>query len=216
MKAKVTGMTTWQDTPTSGTLRIWPAERYEDGNGNATPGRYDFALNVGAKAWRDEHNSAADAYVVVAAPGEPQPVLAVFEETFLYANGARVVNIYRRLLVASDLNGTDYNYVEPQSVVAYTGSEPLTMQAARQLLLEGQTLIAAQQIALEATVESTARANAAADKLGAAGLVYVGNDPDGSANLLVLGTSSGATLTYANEAVPLVTGTISVPTLVIA
>lgn len=128
------GMSTWQGTPTSGTLSVYPDERYEDGNGNATVGRLDYVLDVASRTWRDAHNPLADAYLVVAAPGEPYPATAMFEETFRYAGRPQVPQHFRRDLVASDLLATEYSYIQPQKVRAYNGAEPITMQAAREFL----------------------------------------------------------------------------------
>ena len=140
MKVQLTGMTAWQATPISGTLRIYPQGRYEDAQGNATPGRYDFVLDTPSRTWRDQHNLAAYAYIVVAGLGDPAEISAVFEETFRYAGGAEVRQTYQRALRVSDLLATEYNYVEPQDIARYLGQEPITMRAARDVLALGGAL----------------------------------------------------------------------------
>lgn len=166
MKAKLIGMSAYQGTPTSGTLRIYRAGRYEDGQGNAAVRLEEFKWRAGTAgargSWGDPFNPAVDAYTVVSAAGEPAPVEGLFEEVFVYADGSERRSLYRKNLIATNLAGTEFDYTEPQGVTTYSGSEPLTFQAARDLLTEGTTKLAEMEQALADNAQAQALATAAA------------------------------------------------------
>ncbi|OWL96517.1 hypothetical protein CBQ26_09070 [Deinococcus indicus] len=160
MKAKLIGMSAYQGTPTSGTLRIYRAGRYEDGQGNAAVRLEEFKWRAGTAgargSWGDPFNPAVDAYTVVSAAGEPAPVEGLFEEVFVYADGSERRSLYRKNLIATNLAGTEFDYTEPQGVTTYSGSEPLTFQAARDLLTEGTTKLAEMEQALADNAQTQA------------------------------------------------------------
>ncbi|MFW8626730.1 hypothetical protein [Deinococcus sp. ME38] len=164
MKAKLIGMSAYQGTPVSGTLRIYRAGRYEDGQGNAAVRLEEFKWRAGTAgargSWGDPFNPAVDAYTIVSAAGEPAPVEGLFEEVFTYSDGSERRSLYRKNLIATNLAGTEFDYTEPQGVTTYSGSEPLTFQAARDLLTEGTTKLAE----MEQALADNAQAQAANDE----------------------------------------------------
>lgn len=138
MKAKITGMSQYQGQPlASSTLTLYRHERYEDGSDRATVYREDFIFDptMGTRGtWRDRH-TGGDAYTVVSGPDDPAPVEGVFEETFRYADGTHVTTIFRLALIGTSVAGTELNYTTAQN--PSTSTEPLTMQAAREVLTSG-------------------------------------------------------------------------------
>ncbi|MGM9319785.1 hypothetical protein [Deinococcus aquaticus] len=196
MKAKLIGMSAYQGTPVSGTLRIYRAGRYEDGQGNAAVRLEEFkwrAGNAGARGtWGDPFNPAVDAYTVVSAAGEPVPVEGLFEEVFSYADGSERRSLYRKNLIATNLTGTEFDYTQPQGVTTYSGSEPITFQAARDLLTAGNTKIQEVDAAiLEWADTKVDIAQSAAQAAAAAGLIPTNATsttlPSGAGNYRIMG-----------------------------
>jgi hypothetical protein len=144
MKAKVTGRSAWQGVPDDGYLNIHIiGDRWADAHGNATVSRYSGRLNPGKTGFGDAKNPAADLYIPVQGPGDPDGPLARFEEILVYG-GETVRSEYTRRLIATDLDGLIFDYAapEPTSLPPSFGQAPLTIQAAQQLLDTGTATIA--------------------------------------------------------------------------
>ncbi|GAQ23920.1 hypothetical protein DEIGR_400053 [Deinococcus grandis] len=144
MKAKVTGKSAWQGVPDDGYLNIHIiGDRWADAHGNATVSRYSGRLNPGKTGFGDAKNPAADLYIPVQGPGDPDGPLARFEEILVYG-GETVRSEYTRRLIATDLDGLIFDYAapEPTSLPPSFGQAPLTIQAAQQLLDTGTAKIA--------------------------------------------------------------------------
>ena len=193
MKAKVTGVSAWQGTPTGGTLDI-RVPRYADSHGNATVSHYTGILKAGADGklrWMDAEDPTKELWIVVQGPDDPAGPRATFYEVLDYGDKT-VRTEFSRKLISSDLDGLIFDYAASDQplVPAGFGDAPLTMKAAEQLLDEGNQLVTQQKQALVDTAQSraaadaaTTRANTAADVIGAAGLIYLGTDSDGAATL---------------------------------
>ena len=158
MKTKITGMSNYQGSPTArSSLVVWRPERYEDGTGNATVHKEEYRFRAGAPGqkgtWGDYTNTALDAYTIVAAADQPNPVTALFEETFWYADGTSARTVFSKRMVASDLDATQFDYTQPGGGVAQRGvKEPLTFAAARTALTRADTAAtAANEAAIKAT-----------------------------------------------------------------
>ena len=189
MKAKVTGVSAWQGTPTGGTLDI-RVPRYADSHGNATVSHYTGVLKAGADGklrWMDAEDPTRELWIVVQGPDDPAGPRATFYEVLDYGDKT-VRTEFSRKLISSDLNGLIFDYAagDQPLVPAGFGDAPLTMKAAEQLLDEGNQLVAEQRQALADTAQATTRANDAttrandaADVIGAAGLIYLGTDAEG-------------------------------------
>lgn len=144
MKAKVTGRSAWQGVPDDGYLNIHIiGDRWADAHGNATVSRYSGRLNPGKTGFGDAKNPAADLYIPVQGPGDPDGPMARFEEILVYG-GETVRSEYTRRLIATDLDGLIFDYAapEPTSLPPSFGQAPLTIQAAQQLLDTGTAKIA--------------------------------------------------------------------------
>lgn len=144
MKAKVTGKSAWQGVPDDGYLNIHIiGDRWADAHGNATVSRYSGRLNPGKTGFGDAKNPAADLYIPVQGPGDPDGPMARFEEILVYG-GETVRSEYTRRLIATDLDGLIFDYAapEPTSLPPSFGEAPLTIQAAQQLLDTGTAKIA--------------------------------------------------------------------------
>lgn len=138
------GMTRYQGEPTHGTLRVEYLTRLEDGQGNASPGVFDYyaaPADLAAGIWRDEHNRASAASLVVNDLGVRGTHLR-FTETFFYADRPAIENTYLRNSTPTNLEGTEYDYTEAQAVqLVGPSGVPLTWQAAQEFIGSGGTLL---------------------------------------------------------------------------
>lgn len=130
MKAKVTGVSAWQETPISGTLDI-EVPRYVDAAGRASVSRYTGVLNAAKTGWANSLKPSEDLWLIVQGPDDPQGVRGAFRETLVYANRT-VVTEFSRVLRSSDLTGLIFDYNEPvfEPEDLNFGEVPLTMRAA--------------------------------------------------------------------------------------
>lgn len=130
MKAKVTGVSAWQETPISGTLDI-EVPRYVDSEGRASVSRYTGVLNAAKTGWANSLKPSEDLWLIVQGPDDPQGVRGTFRETLVYANRT-VVTEFSRVLRSSDLTGLIFDYNEPvfEPEDLNFGEVPLTMRAA--------------------------------------------------------------------------------------
>lgn len=134
MKAKVTGVSAWQGTPTAGTLDVEIAGRYVDSSGNATVSHYTGVLDVVNKKWVDPQ-TGADLWLVVQGPDDPPGPRATFLEVLAYGPTKDVRTTYTRKLISSDLQGLIFDYAEPAPVdLTSFGDAPLTMRAAQETI----------------------------------------------------------------------------------
>ncbi|MGY2892470.1 hypothetical protein [Deinococcus sp. UYEF24] len=142
MKAKVTGVSAWQGTPTDGTLDIEIFGRYTDSDGNATVSHYSGKLDPVNKKWL-EPQTQGDLWIVVQGPVDGPGPRATFTEVLSYGPGKDVRTTYTRTLISSDLQGLLFDYAQPSPVdpVGF-GNQPLTMRAAQTLVNMGPMLIA--------------------------------------------------------------------------
>ncbi|MCD0161245.1 hypothetical protein IHN63_07985, partial [Deinococcus sp. 6YEL10] len=144
MKAKVTGVTAWQGTPTGGTLSI-RAPRYVDSSGNASPEEYSAVLDVSQTPprWMDALDPTRELYVIVQGPDDLPGVRARFYEVLHYGPTKSVRTEFTRKLISSDLNGLIFDYAmpEPTDIPVGFGDAPLTMRAAQQVIEEGGAVV---------------------------------------------------------------------------
>lgn len=144
MKAKVTGVTAWQGTPTGGTLSI-RAPRYVDSSGNASPEEYSAVLDVThtPPRWMDALDPTRELYVIVQGPDDLPGVRARFYEVLHYGPTKSVRTEFSRKLISSDLDGLIFDYAmpEPTDIPAGFGDAPLTMRAAQQVIEEGGAVV---------------------------------------------------------------------------
>ncbi|OOV11364.1 hypothetical protein [Deinococcus sp. LM3] len=144
MKAKVTGVTAWQGTPTGGTLSI-RAPRYVDSSGNASPEEYSAVLDVShtPPRWMDALDPTRELYVIVQGPDDLPGVRARFYEVLDYGPDKAVRTEFTRKLISSDLNGLIFDYAmpEPTDIPVGFGDAPLTMRAAQQVIEEGGAVV---------------------------------------------------------------------------
>lgn len=138
------GMTRYQGEPTHATLRVEYLSRLEDGQGNASPGVFDYyaaPADLAAGIWRDEHNRASEAALIVNDLGVRGTPLR-FTETFYYPDQVTVENTYLRNSTPTNLDGTEYDYTEAQAVqLVGPSGVPLTWQAAQEFIGSGGTLL---------------------------------------------------------------------------
>lgn len=174
MKAKVTGVTAWQGTPTGGTLSI-RAPRYVDSSGNASPEEYSAVLDVThtPPRWMDALDPTRELYVIVQGPDDLPGVRARFYEVLHYGPDKAVRTEFTRKLISSDLSGLIFDYAmpEPTDLPVGFGDAPLTMRAAQQVIEEGGAVVSEwTDIKVDiAQTELTVNA-AAAEALSAAGI----------------------------------------------
>ena len=144
MKAKVTGVTAWQGTPTGGTLSI-RAPRYVDSSGNASPEEYSAVLDVShtPPRWMDALDPTRELYVIVQGPDDLPGVRARFYEVLHYGPTKSVRTEFTRKLISSDLSGLIFDYAmpEPTDIPVGFGDAPLTMRAAQQVIEEGGAVV---------------------------------------------------------------------------
>ena len=189
MKAKVTGVSAWQGTPTGGTLSI-RVPRYVDSSGNATVEEYIGWLDVNhtPPRWMDGIDHTRELYVIVQGPDDPPGVRGHFYEVLEYGPTKAVRTEFTRKMISSDLDGLIFDYAapEPTEIPVGFGDAPLTMRAAQQVIEQGGAVVSEWSdikvdIAQATTRanDATTRANDAADVIGAAGLIYLGTDAEG-------------------------------------
>ncbi|MFD2610171.1 hypothetical protein ACFSR9_12080 [Deinococcus taklimakanensis] len=181
MKAKVTGVSAWQGTPTGGTLDI-KVPRYADSHGNATVSHYTGILKAGADGklrWMDAEDPTKELWIVVQGPDDPAGPRATFYEVLDYGDKT-VRTEFSRKLISSDLDGLIFDYAASDQplVPAGFGDAPLTMKAAEQLLDEGNQLVAEQKQALADTAQNIARQNERLAALRLPPWAVVRNEPD--------------------------------------
>lgn len=144
MKAKVTGVTAWQGTPTAGTLSI-RAPRYVDSSGNASPEEYSGVLDVThtPPRWMDALDPTRELYVIVQGPDDLPGVRARFYEVLDYGPNKAVRTEFSRKLISSDLDGLIFDYAmpEPTDLPVGFGDAPLTMRAAQQVIEQGGAVV---------------------------------------------------------------------------
>ncbi|MVN88298.1 hypothetical protein GO986_16250 [Deinococcus sp. HMF7620] len=165
MKAKVTGVSAWQGTPTGGTLSV-RVPRYADSSGNASVSEYSGVLDPthSPPRWLDARDPTKELWLVVQGPDDPPAVRATFYEVLHYPSKV-VTTEFSRTLVSSDLQGLLFDYAapEPSSLPAGFGDAPLTMRAAQQLLDDGVSLVAGLDTALDDVAQATQLALSAAE-----------------------------------------------------
>ena len=134
MKAKLTGMGTYQGSPTANSyLVVTYQDRLEDGEGNASVSQYFGKLDTATRTWKDAH-TGADLLIPVTLSNT---VRIEITEVFVYAGRPEVRTEYSGWATATNLAGTELDYTQLRPPRAPSGAEPLTMQAARNLLTEG-------------------------------------------------------------------------------
>lgn len=157
MRAMVTGVSAWQQIPTSGVLDVEIPVRYTDSSGNATVSRYSAILDTSTSPprWMNAQNPLQQLWLVVQGPDDPPAVQATFREVLSYGTNKSVTTTFKRKLVSSDLDGLIFDYAEPEPVNPEGfGDAPLTMRAAAQLLEQGQDLVIQQQAQLADNAQS--------------------------------------------------------------
>ncbi|GGR63027.1 hypothetical protein GCM10008959_26410 [Deinococcus seoulensis] len=144
MKAKVTGVSAWQGTPTGGTLSI-RVPRYVDSSGNATVEEYIGWLDVNhtPPRWMDGIDHTRELYTIVQGPDDPPGVRGHFYEVLEYGPTKAVRTEFTRKMISSDLDGLIFDYAapEPTEIPVGFGDAPLTMRAAQQVIEEGGAVV---------------------------------------------------------------------------
>ena len=168
MKAKLTGMGSYQGSPTAdSSITITYSERLEDGAGNASVSQYVGKLDTGSRSWRDAH-TGGDLLLPVTLSNT---VRVEVTEVFRYTNRADVRTTFTGWATPTNMDGTELDYTQMRPPRAPSGAEPLTMQAARDLLARGntqlqQTAQATSELRSVAGVRSLGRAPQAGDPAG--------------------------------------------------
>lgn len=168
MKAKLTGMGSYQGNPTAdSSITITYSERLEDGAGNASVSQYVGKLDTGSRSWRDAH-TGGDLLLPVTLSNT---VRVEVTEVFRYTTRAEVRTTFTGWATPTNMDGTELDYTQMRPPRAPSGAEPLTMQAARDLLARGntqlqQTAQATAELRSVAGVRSLGRAPQAGDPAG--------------------------------------------------
>ncbi|MFD2609568.1 hypothetical protein ACFSR9_08970 [Deinococcus taklimakanensis] len=168
MKAKLTGMGSYQGNPTAdSSITITYSERLEDGAGNASVSQYVGKLDTGSRSWRDAH-TGGDLLLPVTLSNT---VRVEVTEVFRYTTRGEVRTTFTGWATPTNMDGTELDYTQMRPPRAPSGAEPLTMQAARDLLARGnaqlqQTAQATAELRSVVGVRSLGRAPQAGDPAG--------------------------------------------------
>lgn len=132
MRVPLTGMGSYQGSPTAESyLVVTYGDRLEDGEGNAAVSQYKAVFNPAAREWRDEVTPTQRLLLVVTLS---QTARVQITEVFRYTDRPEVRTEWSTWAVATNLAGTTFDYTQTRPPSPPTGKEPLTMQAARELL----------------------------------------------------------------------------------
>lgn len=204
MKAEIVGMGSYQGLPTKNSyMVITYQDRLEDGEGNASVSQYFLTLDTATYTWRDLHNPSLALRIPVTLS---QMVRIEVTEVFRYADRPEVRTIYSGWATPTSLDGTKLDYTQMRPPKAPSGSEPLTMQAARELLNEGDEKLAAMNKSLADTAQNNAAQNARLAALNLPPWAVTDNQP-GYVEITQLraGAIRAGTVTLPNSGITLAT-----------